>query len=589
MMEDEDTNELLLSQLKASTIWQNGTDDDIDDDDNDNNKFDYSFESNLSLDDDDLLEPFPSNTTLLLEPFPSKNRKDKILEPFPTKDDEETAEESTSSSLDGRIENLERTTTPILCAGDHIFVWRSYGVPRAYQSHAIVLSVGSDPTDEESIRLVSFYHRSSSPYNDDKSNNKRMNWRRPLSNAFGYSKDTYDDNEDDDDDGCFLDDDDYYDDNGGGTHASLLNENETACSAGAVQEESLASFRRAGSGNHDDIEDDGSSGVFGRIGKKRRSATTVVRHVEYGSGWSRRLLSRGGTCTACCPDERGLVVARAKYLLENPGVLPEFHLMASNGECAAVWCRLGRWCTLQASTMLGIIAVGQVGGAALGGMIASNLTVFIPAHGWLGAYGFVWAVPATVAFPVLIPLFVTIGLASLVPLGMLWRFRRQWGHTSLVLNREFWTCADDDVQKTYFAQSHDSNEDWIRNFFGISTNSNDDDEAQTSTAQQSKYMPLADDDDNDSTPKKQERRNYFKGLSKTLRTGYRDNPQPISSLRRILSTGSIEEVLNPRSPSFVKGLSTVRNTFRRQQPAQSRRSMEIIGLMTDILKEDEKE
>jgi len=89
----------------------------------------------------------------------------------------------------------------------------------------------------------------------------------------------------------------------------------------------------------------------------------AVRKVRYGSNFAKRLLSRPGSVTAVRADVPGLVLERVKFLLENPGVLPAYHRMAANGECAAVWCRIGRFITLQASSILQIMFFGQAGGA----------------------------------------------------------------------------------------------------------------------------------------------------------------------------------------------------------------------------------
>ena len=79
------------------------------------------------------------------------------------------------------------------------------------------------------------------------------------------------------------------------------------------------------------------------------------------------------------------MLARVKYLLETPGRLPEFHLMGANGECAAAWCKMGRWCTLQGSSILHILFVGQAGGAAVGGVVASNVFVWTSMPGFWGS------------------------------------------------------------------------------------------------------------------------------------------------------------------------------------------------------------
>ena len=71
--------------------------------------------------------------------------------------------------------------------------------------------------------------------------------------------------------------------------------------------------------------------------------------------------------------------------------MPDFHMTSANGECAAVWCRIGRWCTLQGSSILHILFVGQAGGAVAGGAIAGNVMLWAPMRELL-VFGFFWPV-----------------------------------------------------------------------------------------------------------------------------------------------------------------------------------------------------
>ncbi len=178
------------------------------------------------------------------------------------------------------------------------------------------------------------------------------------------------------------------------------------------------------------------------------------------------LLSRGGTVTCCSPDEQALVLARVKYLLESPGRMPEFHMMAANGECAAVWCRMGRWCTLQGSSILHILFVGQAGGAAVGGVVASNVMLWAPMPGFWGSIGYIWFVPATVAYPLLVPFLIGFGLASLVPLEALRRFRKKWAEISSEMNQAFWANTDPMVRECFFSLTVSADDDWMKKFFG---------------------------------------------------------------------------------------------------------------------------
>ncbi|KAL7472266.1 hypothetical protein ACHAXS_012592 [Conticribra weissflogii] len=59
-------------------------------------------------------------------------------------------------------------------------------------------------------------------------------------------------------------------------------------------------------------------------------------------------------------DPPALVLARTRFLLEQgEDVLPPYHIINSNSECIAVWCKTGRWSTLQAAIFLHSTAIGN--------------------------------------------------------------------------------------------------------------------------------------------------------------------------------------------------------------------------------------
>ena len=78
--------------------------------------------------------------------------------------------------------------------------------------------------------------------------------------------------------------------------------------------------------------------------------------------------------------------------------------------------RPGQVAVLQGASILAVTSVGQAGGALLAGRILTNLTALVPMPGLWGMAGWWWYVPATVAYPFLVPMLVTMGTASLVPL-----------------------------------------------------------------------------------------------------------------------------------------------------------------------------
>lgn len=241
-----------------------------------------------------------------------------LLEPFPDRGDASDLAGSGEASVgfERRTNNPEEEQNDdILRPGDHVYVWcRSFGFPRAYQKHGIILSV--DPDDPNSTTVVSFYHKDGRDReaSDARAEHESEEWN----------------------------------------DESLIQEGSTS----RRQKQKITSGVRAD-----------SLLTFSKGSK--------IHKVKYGKSLAKRLLSRPGTVTSCAPDERGLVVARVRYMLDNPHCMPEYHMVAANGECAAVWCRIGRWCTLQGSSILHIMFVGQAGSAVAGGVVASNVCFWV--------------------------------------------------------------------------------------------------------------------------------------------------------------------------------------------------------------------
>ena len=94
--------------------------------------------------------------------------------------------------------------------------------------------------------------------------------------------------------------------------------------------------------------------------------------------------------------------------------------------------------------------MGQAGGALLAGGILTNLMVLVPMPRLWGMAGWWWYVPATVAYPFLMPMLVTMGMASLVPRDTAMQSQEVEGHTD-GLNHEFWTITSEDVREKYFS------------------------------------------------------------------------------------------------------------------------------------------
>ncbi|KAL7521906.1 hypothetical protein ACHAWX_006598 [Stephanocyclus meneghinianus] len=121
-------------------------------------------------------------------------------------------------------------------------------------------------------------------------------------------------------------------------------------------------------------------------------------------------------------DSAKLVLARTHFILENEDLLPPYHIFYSNSECLAVWCKTGRWSTLQAAVYLCSSAVGF-------GKSATMLTVSVAA-----------------AHIVLLPALAVGGLAVVgAPLLYLKKSQAKWDRATMRITEEFWSRAGPEV------------------------------------------------------------------------------------------------------------------------------------------------
>ncbi len=149
-------------------------------------------------------------------------------------------------------------------------------------------------------------------------------------------------------------------------------------------------------------------------------------------------------------DPENMVIARVRYLITNPEVLPPHHILFSNSECIAVWCKTGRWSTLQASIFLQSTAAGNLKSSFLlaTGVGTATVTTTVPAGGIAGWLGF--TTTSTVSLlsvqPWLIPLLAGYGLLTVgTPLILFQKAKERWEKATLDLNDSFWSNVDSDV------------------------------------------------------------------------------------------------------------------------------------------------
>lgn len=341
--------------------------------------------------------------------------------------------------------------------GDHIFIWQTYGInPRAYQRHAVVVSVTESGEDDPLTQ----------PQDSIQSHEEQLAF--DLDTLYST----------DDVDGIDV------------TVVSFYHFRRHHQAHGAAAAQAASSNKR---GKRSGCKRELLQDFIGEDGIKKKKP---IHKVRYGRKVKKGLLSqKAGVGTALKKDQVGLILARVDYVLEHPDHLPDHNALSANGECASLWCVTGRWCTLQGASILAITSVGQAGGALLAGGILSNLTVLVPMPGLWGMAGWWWYVPATVAYPFLVPMLVALGMASLVPLEILRRNRKKWRAITDGLNHEFWTNCPDAIKEEYFGQAATAEaEAETLAFFGVRENEAGADDA--------KYMPLGGtpggmDDDSD--------------------------------------------------------------------------------------------
>jgi hypothetical protein len=122
-------------------------------------------------------------------------------------------------------------------------------------------------------------------------------------------------------------------------------------------------------------------------------------------------------------DPPKLVLARTRFLLaQGEDFLPPYHIVNSNSECIAVWCKTGRWSTLQASVFLHSTAIGNVKSTTV---LSMTLAATQP---WLLAA----AIPA--------------GMAAVgTPWLMLKVANDKWNDATMTLGEKFWMQAEPEV------------------------------------------------------------------------------------------------------------------------------------------------
>jgi hypothetical protein len=155
-------------------------------------------------------------------------------------------------------------------------------------------------------------------------------------------------------------------------------------------------------------------------------------------------------------DPPAIVLSRVRFLLSDHGrsTLPPHHMLFANSECIAVWCKTGRFSTIQSQIFLHSTALGNAKTATTVALIVGAQTVTVsstvPVAGFWGWLGFTTTTTSQVGLlsvnPWLIPVLAGSGIAAVgTPYLILHQAQSKWEKATSELNDIFWQCATPDV------------------------------------------------------------------------------------------------------------------------------------------------
>jgi hypothetical protein len=216
-----------------------------------------------------------------------------------------------------------------LQVGDHVYQWRSLcGLPYAFQHHGIVMDI-IDDEEGKPVRLT--IADFSNVETKNKKQQKKQNIQhqdakqsieestRIKSSAEIETKPLVDD--------------------------PLLRQQQQQQDEKIIQRRQSSS--RSSSSSLLSLEQEGILSVY--------TDTDKWHKVQYQASWWKCQVYRSGTATNSKSDPVGIVLARVSFIMQHPEQLPDYHVVHANCECVAFWCKTGKWSTLQARYVLGLI------------------------------------------------------------------------------------------------------------------------------------------------------------------------------------------------------------------------------------------
>eukprot|EP00934_Nitzschia_sp_Nitz4_P001874 Nitzschia sp. Nitz4//scaffold68_size99682//83730//84674//NITZ4_004575-RA/size99682-processed-gene-0.82-mRNA-1//1//CDS//3329556626//1874//frame0 len=104
--------------------------------------------------------------------------------------------------------------------------------------------------------------------------------------------------------------------------------------------------------------------------------------VKYHANPIECLTWRPGTCSGAQPSPVETTLLRVQFLQECKHWIPDYHVLTSNCETVAVWCKSGKWQTLQGGRAMQLSQLGAISSTALiptipvVGLVASGLAMW---------------------------------------------------------------------------------------------------------------------------------------------------------------------------------------------------------------------
>lgn len=247
--------------------------------------------------------------------------------------------------------------------GDHVYQWCCFaGIPRVFQHHGIVMHVEALEDGSEQLTIADF-----SNFLPDSGNNRKETKEQSEEEAE-----------------TAVEDDE--------STTSTTKKRKLWSSRKSKEKAEQSSASLVGGGS--------STGGILRV-YTTTSNSAPWHKVEYNAPRWKTVLNRSGiSTTVAASDSPEVVLSRVNFLIMQSerhdkntfrsSVLPKYHVIFANCECVAMWCKTGRWSTLQGASLLTGVTYGSTtmalgrAGAGAAAVVGSAAEVAAVSEGVMG-------------------------------------------------------------------------------------------------------------------------------------------------------------------------------------------------------------